>query len=66
MDVFLLEEDWNAQYASPADYVSQHGCMNGDSFTLVKATVYTATSYTMIGGKPTPTTIHIGAELPAV
>lgn len=66
MAIFLRLDDWNDQYVSPADYVSTHEPMDGDEFTLVKAAVYTATTYRMVDGKPVPATLHIGAELPAV
>lgn len=66
MEIFLSLDDWNDQYGSPADYVSTHQPKNGAEFTLVKATVYTATTYRMVDGKPVPATLHMGAELPAV
>jgi len=65
MEIFLNEEDWNDQYGSTADYVSTHQPKDGSEFTLVRATVYTATTYRMVDGKPEPMTIHIGATLPA-
>jgi len=66
MEIFLNHDDWNDQYASAAEYVSTHQPKDGAEFTLVKAMVYTGTTYRMVDGKPMPTVIHVGVELPPV
>lgn len=63
MDVFLLEADWNDQYANPEDYAAQHECMNGDEFVLVRAAVSVATTYRMVGGKPQPVALAFADTL---
>ena len=65
MEIFLNEEDWNDQYGSTADYVSTHQPKDGSEFTLVRATVYTATTYHMVDGKPEQKAIHFAPRLPA-
>lgn len=66
MEVLLDNLDWNEQYRSVDEYLEEHRPREGAEFTLVKATVLTATTYKIVGGKPTPTTIHVGAQLSAV
>jgi hypothetical protein len=66
MEVFLDNLDWNEQFRSVDEYLNEHRPREGSEFTLVKATVLTAITYKIVNGKPTATTIHVGAELPAV
>ncbi len=63
MEVLLDNRDWNEQFRSVDEYLAEHRPRDGAEFTLVKATVYTATTYRMVGGVPKPTIIHMGAEL---
>lgn len=66
MEVLLDNLDWNEQYRSVDEYLAEQRPREGAEFTLVKATVLTATTYKIVDGKPTPTTIHVGARLSAV
>ena len=66
MEVLLDNLDWNEQYRSVDEYLAEQRPREGAEFTLVKATVLTATTYKIVNGKPTPTTIHVGAQLSAV
>lgn len=66
MEILLNDLDWNEQYRSVDEYLAEQGPREGAEFTLVKATVLTATTYKIVDGKPTPTTIHVGAQLSAV
>lgn len=66
MDILLNNLDWNEQYRSVDEYLAEQRPREGAEFTLVKATVLTATTYKIVDGKPTPTTIHVGAQLSAV
>ena len=66
MEVLLDNLDWNEQYRSVDEYLAEQRPREGAEFTLVKATVLTATTYKIVDGKPTPTTIHVGAQLSAV
>lgn len=66
MEVLLDNLDWNEQYRSVDEYIAEYRPREGAEFTLVKATVLTATTYKIVAGKPTPTTIHVGAQLSAV
>ena len=65
MDVLLENIDSNDQYRSIDEYLAEHRPREGAEFTLVKATIYTATTYRIVDGKPQPTTIHVGAAFPA-
>ena len=66
MEVLLDNLDWNEQYRSVDEYLAEQRPREGAEFTLVKATVLTATTYKIVDGKPAPTTIHVGAQLSAV
>lgn len=66
MEVLLDNNDWNEQFQSVDEYIAEHRPVEGAEFTLVKATVLTATTYKIVDGKPTPTTLHVGAQLSAV
>jgi hypothetical protein len=63
MQVLLDNLDWNEQYRNINEYLAEQRPREGAEFTLVKATVLTATTYKIVDGKPTPT---IGAKLSAV
>jgi hypothetical protein len=62
MQVLLDNLDWNEQYRNINEYLAEQRPREGAEFTLVKATVLTATTYKIVDGKPTPTTIHVGAK----
>lgn len=66
MEILLNNLDWNEQYRSVDEYLTEQRPREGAEFTLVKATILTATTYKIVDGKPTPTTIHVGAQLSAV
>lgn len=63
MELLLDNMDWNEQFRTVDEYIAEHSPREGSEFTLVKATVLTATTYKIVDGKPTPTTIHVGAQL---
>lgn len=54
MDVFVTDADWNEQFTSPESWAEEYGMKDGDSFTLVRATVHAKTTYRMMDGKAVP------------
>lgn len=66
MEILLDNLDWNEQYRNVEEYLTEQRPREGAEFTLVKASVLTAITYKIVDGKPSPITIHVGAQLPDV
>jgi hypothetical protein len=62
MDVLMDNLDWNEQFRTMDEYLAEHQPREGAEFTLVKATVYTATTYRVVNGVPKAITLHLGPD----